>query len=307
MTLRLRISRPFTWLPIIVGCWLGALGCGGAAPTPPQAAADPLTVRTAADSTPSPTADTTVPVAATVPPSEAPADRLHQTFAQATRPDDPPADANRPPDELVTKKPVYKIYAEVQRQWDSIRFLSSEGKRLEYVAQVETSLGPIEIKLLSENAPNHVRNFIALARAGYYDGLFFDGLFHDEAKDENGTVRRLDQIWAGCPLGTGETGSGSIGYWLKPEFNARANNLTHDEGVVGAVRLEEADTAATRFYINMGPAPYLDDNSTIFGKVVLGLDVVRKIGKQSYIEDEVSSVRRPLKPVVINKVTIQEK
>ena len=76
---------------------------------------------------------------------------------------------------------------------------------------------------------------------------------------------------------------------------------------MGAVRFEEADTAATRFYINMGPAPYLDDNPTIFGKVVLGLDVVRKIGKQSYIEDEVSSVRRPLKPVVINKVTIQEK
>ncbi len=298
-----RKSGRAVWFSVsAVAIMLGTVGCGGSSPTTAQPAADTSSPRTASET--APTGDT-VPVVATAP--EAPSDPLHQTFAQATRADDPPADANRPPDEMVTKKAVYKIYTEVQRQWDSILFLSNDGKKIDYVATIETSVGPIEITLLPETAPNHVRNFIALARAGYYDGLFFDGLFHDEAKDENGNVRRLDQVWAGCPLGTGETGSGSIGYWLKPEFNARANKLTHEEGVVGAVRLEEADTAATRFYINLSSAPYLDDNSTIFGKVTRGLDIVRKIGSQSYIEDEASSVRRPLKPIVMTKVTIQEK
>jgi len=113
----------------------------------------------------------------------------------------------------------------------------------------------------------------------------------------------LDQVQAGCPVGTGEVPSGSIGYWLKPEFNKEQ----HEEGTVGACHENEADTAATRFYITMNKASYLNGNYTVFGKVKKGgLDVVRKIAQQPVVvDDQDQGCRRPAKPIVIKKITIK--
>src|SRR5262249_37981952 len=98
-------------------------------------------------------------------------------------------------------------------------------------------------------------------------------------------------------------GYGSIGYWLKPEFNPE---LKHEEGTVGACRGEEEDTAACRFYINLGKAPTLDGHYTVFGKVTRGLEVARIIFKQPVRADEEDEegYHRPEKPVVIRKVVI---
>jgi peptidyl-prolyl cis-trans isomerase B (cyclophilin B) len=104
-------------------------------------------------------------------------------------------------------------------------------------------------------------------------------------------------------MGTGEPGYGSIGYWLKPEFNTQA---THDEGMVGASHGEEADTAACKFYINLCKAPFMDGNYTIFGKVTRGLEIAHKILSLPVRNDpEYPECDRPVKPVVIRKVTIQ--
>jgi peptidyl-prolyl cis-trans isomerase B (cyclophilin B) len=287
-------------LAAVVTLTMGLTGCGGSQPNKPEASAakDAAPPRNVAPASP-------VAIPAAPPTPEPKRDPLHLSFFEATRrADDPPPEANQPPDKTITEKPVFKILDEVQKTWDSIRFTTADGKKIEYTAVVQTAFGVIEIELLPEVAPNHVRNFVALARAGYYDGLRFDGLVHEEARDEAGVVTRLEQVRAGCPLGTGETGCGSIGYWLKPEFNARAKGVTHGPGTVGAVRLQEPDTAATRFYINVNPAEYLDDSYTIFGKVVKGLDVVRTIGMQPTIEDDADN-SRPEKPIVIQAVTIQ--
>jgi peptidyl-prolyl cis-trans isomerase B (cyclophilin B) len=84
--------------------------------------------------------------------------------------------------------------------------------------------------------------------------------------------------------------------------------MSHDEGAVGACRLIEADTAATRFYINLEKAPFLDGSYTLFGKVVVGLDVARRITQQAMSADAEDSTRaRPQQPVVIHKVTIHER
>jgi peptidyl-prolyl cis-trans isomerase B (cyclophilin B) len=232
--------------------------------------------------------------------SPAPDDWQHQPFVKATRRgDDPPAECNRPPDTTISNKPVFKLYSEVVRQWDAIRFVSPAGKRIDYSAVIETDLGVIEITFRPDLAPNHVRNFVALAQAGYYDGLFFDRIYHDES-DEG---MRLDEIEAGCPMGTGDPGNGSIGYWLNPEFS---DKVTHDEGTLGACHGIEADTAACRFYITLGKAPFLDGSYTVFGKVTQGLDVARKIFAQPLIIDEQDQTghRRPEKPILIRKVTI---
>src|SRR5262249_26680862 len=69
----------------------------------------------------------------------------------------------------------------------------------------------------------------------------------------------------------------------------------------------EADSAACRFYINLTKAPFLDGNYTVFGKVVEGMELVRRIHLQPTIIDDqdVGGSHRPKDPVVIQKVTIQ--
>jgi cyclophilin family peptidyl-prolyl cis-trans isomerase len=152
-------------------------------------------------------------------------------------------------------------------------------------------------------APNHVRNFIVLARIGYYDGLVFERIYHDQSDVVPG--EKVELIEGGCPLGTGEPGLGSIGYWLKSEFSS---DLHHDEGTVGACRDETDDTAACRFYITLSRAPVLDGQRTIFAKVTRGIDVVRRISTQSASNTaEYPDGMRPEHPIVIRKVTIVAK
>lgn len=235
-------------------------------------------------------------------PASAPDARWKQSFAEATRAE--PVSDWTPPDTTLAGKSVGKVYEEVKKAWPATTLAGESGKLLAFSATLETELGTVEIALRPDWAPNHVRNFVALAQAGYYDGLVFDHV-HREVSEDNPAVK-LELIEAGCPLGTGDTGSGSIGYWLKPEFDA---NVHHEEGTVGAFHTEEKDTAATRFYITLTKAPLLDGNYTVFGKVTKGLDIARKIFEQptQSADDDGSGSYKPLKPVVIRKVTIQSK
>jgi cyclophilin family peptidyl-prolyl cis-trans isomerase len=285
----------------------GLVAAGCSKPAPPEAGRSrddsPAAAQAEVKTNSQPAASTTAAPEASKPPQPLKRDRLHQSFAAATREaDNPPADANRPPDETVSKKPVCKILDAVTKNWDSIRFVSPAGKKITYTAEIDTNMGIIEIALFPEQAPNHVRNFIALARAGYYEELFFDRIREEESE---GKVLR--SIEGGCPLGTGEPNNGSIGYWLKSEFTP-GETMSHDEGVVGACREEEADTAACRFYITLSKSRFMDGQYTIFGKVVRGLDVARTIYQQPVIIDDQDreGSRRPEKPIVIHKVTIHE-
>jgi cyclophilin family peptidyl-prolyl cis-trans isomerase len=229
--------------------------------------------------------------------------RLQQSFADAVR-EAPPADWQRPPDRTLAGKSVGKLYTDVVAIWDSIRFQTAAGKPIAYRALVETDPGPIEIALQPELAPNHVRNFIALARVGYFDGLVFERTVHERApaSEENQDVE-VELIEAGCPLGTGEAGIGSLGYWLRPEFTS----AHHEEGTVGACHGREPDTAACKFYVTLNRAPSLDGNFTVFGKVTQGIDVARRIFSFPVSNDpEYPEGDRPERPVVIRKVTIVE-
>lgn len=296
MTTRSARGRALRYLAagLVLGS-LTALGCGQK--TQPEPSAKNVDPAPAASSSGGKTVVAT-PVSSN---AAAGRDRLHQPFADAVRSADnpPPADAVRPPDETVTKKPVHRILEAVRTSWDDIRFTTSAGKKLAWTARVETSQGVLEIALFPEQAPNHVRNFIALARAGYYDQLFIERIRHEKNSESS---QELHLVEAGCPLGTGASGTGSIGYWLKEEFTP-GDKMSHDEGIVGACRGEEADSAATRFYISLHKAPFLDGNYTIFGKVVQGLDILRTIGQTPVVIDD-EGTSRPEKPVVIHKVTI---
>jgi peptidyl-prolyl cis-trans isomerase B (cyclophilin B) len=290
---------------LIATALLGALamtGCGKQSASVEQEDSAPQDApQTNSDQSSAPAKETTSPAGV------AGWEAKHEPFDKATRGgDDPPTNSNPPPDVTVNGKPVYKIYKEVLGLWDSIRFVTPDGKPIHYSATVETNFGNIEIDLRPDLAPNHVRNFVALARTGYYDGLFVDRICHEENEVEPGKVQVFDSIEAGCPLGNGEPGNGSIGYWLKPEIPASDAKVTHEPGIVGACRGMEPDSAACRFYITLCDAPFLDGNFTVFGKVTQGLDVARIISKQPTreYEEDVAGSLRPDKPITIKKVTI---
>jgi len=224
---------------------------------------------------------------------------LHQPFAEATT-SEPPEDWHRPPDTTLVGKSVGKLYMEVKNNWNQIQFVSHAGKPLAYGATIDTEMGEIEITLRPDLAPSHVRNFIALAQAGYYDGLVFERTVHEDGPDG-----RLELIEGGCPMGTGDMGYGSIGYWMKPEIHPEVH---HEEGTVGASHGEGKDTAACKFYITLSQCPFMDGEYTVFGKVTQGLGIARKILSLPVRDDsEYPDGDRPAKPVVIRKVTIHTK
>src|SRR5262249_10455245 len=151
--------------------------------------------------------------------------------------------------------------------WEQVKFVSDKGKKLHYSATLHTEAGDLEMELYPEVAPNHVRNFVALARAGYYDGLRFDRAPREEVATAKGQVHNY--IEGGCPVGTGEVKYGSIGYWLVPEFS---DKVRHEPGSVGASHGEDPETAACKFYIALNKAEWIDGEFTIFGKITRGLD-----------------------------------
>ncbi|MCM2276800.1 MAG: peptidylprolyl isomerase [Oligoflexia bacterium] len=125
---------------------------------------------------------------------------------------------------------------------------------------LETSKGIIRFKLYPADAPNTVARIIELVNQGFYNGL----LFHRVVP---GFV-----VQGGDPVGNGTGGSGQK---LKAEFNARR----HVEGTVAMARAMDPDSADSQFYISLGTHPHLDRSYTVFGQVVEGMDVARKLEK----------------------------
>jgi peptidylprolyl isomerase/peptidyl-prolyl cis-trans isomerase B (cyclophilin B) len=116
----------------------------------------------------------------------------------------------------------------------------------------------IQFKFYPKDAPKTVKRFIELINQGFYNGLTFHRVVP-------GFV-----IQGGDPLGNGMGGSGQK---LDAEFNDRR----HMEGAVAMARASDPNSADSQFYICLGTLPHLDHNYTVFGQVIEGMDVVRKV------------------------------
>src|SRR5262249_4271859 len=148
------------------------------------------------------------------------------------------------------------------------------------------------------------RNLIALVKTGYYDGLRFDRIVHQEAETPEGARSEIRLVSFGCPAGTGDPGVGHIGYRLKSEFSEEK----HVAGTVGFARDADPSSAGTRLYITLGPAPIRDGNYTIVGKVTKGLDVVAKIAAGKLLPQADDPARElPERPIVIRKASAEYK
>ena len=151
------------------------------------------------------------------------------------------------------------------------------------IAVIETNLGTIEIELFEDKAPKTTKNFIDLTEKGFYDGV----IFH----------RVIDgfMIQGGDPTGTG---MGGPGYTIDDEFG---EVLKHDSEGILSMANAGPNTGGSQFFITLDKTPWLDGHHAVFGKVVKGMDVVKKIGK---VKTDFSD--RPLEDVVMQKVTIKE-
>ena len=130
---------------------------------------------------------------------------------------------------------------------------------------VNTNLGNIQFELLSDIAPETVRNFIKLAKSGFYDGTLFHRVipkFMIQGGDPN-TKEPDRSKW----------GTGGPGYNIKAEFNSRS----HLRGIVSMARSSDPDSAGSQFFIVSSDSTFLDREYTVFGQVVDGMEVVDKI------------------------------
>ena len=150
-------------------------------------------------------------------------------------------------------------------------------------AHFETSMGNFTIELFEQQTPNTVSNFVTLAEKKFYDGV----IFH----------RVIDgfMIQGGDPTGTGR---GGPGYQFADEFHPQLKHTS--EGTLSMANAGP-NTNGSQFFITLGPTPHLDNRHSVFGKVVEGIDVVRKIGKTPTKAGD-----RPATDVVMNSVKIEK-
>lgn len=272
-------------------------GCGGEKGKPETDPVPKVVVETAAVSKP----DSAKPGQAVASNNEA-APKYRQSFEQAAILDDIPEDQQAPPDKTLAGKATGPIRAAVEKLWPLITVLDESGKPVPFVVKIETSEGDIEITLRPDLAPNHVRNWLALIKTGFYDGLCFDRAVRESFVDTDGKQKQFELVRGGCPLGTGEPGIGHLGYFMKPEFTPSEK---HEEGTVGFWRDAEPTSAGCRFYVSLTPAVTLDGEYTIVGKVTKGIEVVKKIASKPVLNPTVEVEReRPKEPVVFKKVTV---
>lgn len=213
-------------------------------------------------------------------------------------------DQQPPVERTIAGKSTAQIRESVESLWPTIKLVDRDQKPLPWIANLDTDAGSIEIALRPDLAPNHVRNFIALIKSGYYDGLRFDRLVHQEAETPDGVKSEIRMVRFGCPAGTGNPGIGHIGYRLRSEFSEEK----HEPGTVGFTRDADPSSAGVRLYITLAPAPILDGNYTIVGKVSKGMDIVEKIASGRLLSEEKDPAREvPEQPIVIRKATAELK
>ena len=148
-------------------------------------------------------------------------------------------------------------------------FTPEEIKKMsETTAIIETKFGTMELHFFPEVAPNHVNNFIELAKRGFYDGTLFHRVipnFMIQGGDPNS--KDSDRS---------KHGSGGPGYALKAEFN----NKPHKRGTLSMARAQNPDSAGSQFFICVADAPSLNQKYTVFGEVTSGMEVADKIVSQ---------------------------
>ena len=120
--------------------------------------------------------------------------------------------------------------------------------------------GDVTIRLRPDLAPNHVSRITELARDGFYDGLSFHRVIE-------GFVAQ-----GGCPKGTGTGGTGQ-------KIDAEFSKEKHKRGTLSMARTMDPNSADCQFFICLDAVPYLDEQYTVWGEVIDGMEHVDALPK----------------------------
>jgi len=175
-------------------------------------------------------------------------------------------------------------------QTKTMKVSKEEIKRMSNTkAIIETKFGNITLKFFPEAAPGHVKNFIDLAKKGFYDGTTFHRVipgFMIQGGDPNS--KSPDKR---------SHGMGGPGYTIKAEFNAKP----HKRGTLSMARSANPDSAGSQFFICVKDSSFLDGQYTVFGEVESGLDVADKIVSQSRDSNDNPNDRIEMKIKIMEK------
>ena len=144
----------------------------------------------------------------------------------------------------------------------AMAFASASAGEPENTLYLDLKDGRVVIEMRPDLAPVHVARFKELTRQGFYDGLVFHrviGGFMAQTGDPDGD------------------GTGGTGVNLPAEFS----DEPHVRGTVSTARSSDPDSADSQFFIMLAPAPYLDSQYTVWGRVAWGMEFVDKIKKGS--------------------------
>jgi peptidyl-prolyl cis-trans isomerase B (cyclophilin B) len=158
-----------------------------------------------------------------------------------------------------------------------VLFMSTEKEN--NVAVISTNFGDMVVEFYPDIAPMHVESFIALANEEYFNGTTFhrvipgfmiqggDPNSRNENRATHGTGGRAGKFFG---LGNEEDPS----TWLIPQ---EFSDTPHVKGILSMARTNDPNSASSQFFVCHDNANFLDNNYTVFGKVIDGLDIIDEI------------------------------
>ena len=131
--------------------------------------------------------------------------------------------------------------------------------------------GDVKIELFEEVAPNHVKRIKELADSGQYDNVVFHRVI-DGFMAQTGDVKFGNSSNKDFDLRRAGMGGSNL-----PDLKSEFNELPHLKGTLSMARSADPNSANSQFFICFDPAPFLDRQYTVFGKVISGMEYVDKI------------------------------
>ena len=195
----------------------------------------------------------------------------------------------------LNKKAQEDIQSSVNKENEKLNNLLNENNMNEQkneVVVMKTSLGEIKLELFADSAPKTAKNFLDLAKKGFYDGTKFH------------RVIKGFMIQGGDPLSKDDSqksmwGTGGPGYKFDDELTGKEKYL---QGTLAMANAGPNTNGSQFFIVTASPGAQLPPAYTVFGKVVSGLDTALKIENVQTLHGD-----RPVTDVVIEKVTVLEK
>ena len=131
--------------------------------------------------------------------------------------------------------------------------------------------GDVKIELFEDVAPNHVKRIKELANSGKYDNVVFHRVI-DGFMAQTGDVKFGNSDSKDFDLRRAGMGGSDL-----PDLEQEFNSLPHDRGTLSMARSSDPNSANSQFFICFQPAPFLDRQYTVFGRVIEGMEFVDKI------------------------------